>query len=309
MDAARGDVGRDERLDGARVERVEVAHASVLRQVAVQVDGGNAAAGELLSELLRAVLGAGEHDRASGCGDEVGEHVDARVGVDGEDVVLHRRDGRLRRIGLVRHRVRQELLDEHVDATVERRGEQQVLRLARHLRQDAFDAGQEAHVGHVVGLVEDADLDVGQVAEALAHEVFQTPGARDEDVDARLESLDLRVLPDAAEDGRVRQPGRRGQRLERVGDLVGELARRREDERARAVGVDLVARLVETGDERQQERERLARAGTAAAEDVAALERVGQRRGLDGCRRVDAELVEGLDEDGGHAEIGERGHR
>ena len=58
------------------------------------------------------------------------------------------------------------------------------------------------------------------------------------------------------------------------------------------------------GDDRQQEREGLAGAGAAAAEDVAAGEGVGQRGGLDGCGSGDARVAEDAVQACGHAEIG-----
>ena len=97
----------------------------------------------------------------------------------------------------------------------------------------------------------------------------------------RRRPCDLRVLADAAEDGAGGQAGGRGQRRERLVDLADQLAGRREDQRARRAGAGRAAGRGEPGDERQQEGVGLAGAGAAAAEDVAAGERVGQRRGLD----------------------------
>ena len=66
---ARGDVGRNQYADaigiGVRTERRQVAVASVLRQVPVQVDGGDAGGGQLLRELLGLVLRAREQDAAA----------------------------------------------------------------------------------------------------------------------------------------------------------------------------------------------------------------------------------------------------
>ena len=47
-----------------------------------------------------------------------------------------------------------------------------------------LDAGQEAEVGHVVGLVEHGDLDLVELRVPLADEVLEAAGAGDEDVDA-----------------------------------------------------------------------------------------------------------------------------
>ena len=89
------------------------------------------------------------------------------------------------------------------------------------------------------------------------------------------------------------QVERLAERRERVVDLLGELTGRHEDERAGAVRGARAAG--EAGEQRQAEGERLARAGLAAAEDVLAGQRVGQRPDLDGER-------------GGHAAPLERGH-
>ena len=101
----------------------------------------------------------------------------------------------------------QEALDQHVDRLVERGREEQALAAARRLVQDPAYAGQEAEVGHVVGLVEDGDLDLAEVAVTLADQVLEPAGAGEDDVDALAQALDLRVLADAAEDGLGGQAG------------------------------------------------------------------------------------------------------
>ena len=52
--------------------------------------------------------------------------------------------------------------------------------------EDAGDAGQEPEVGHVVGLVDDGDLDRVEADDPLLHQVFQPAGAGHDDVDAGL---------------------------------------------------------------------------------------------------------------------------
>ena len=60
-------------------------------------------------------------------------------------------------------------------------------------------------------------------------------------------------------------------------------------------------------DERDAEGDGLARAGRGAAAEVAAGAAVGDGEGLDGEGREDAACLQGGDELGGHAEIGEGG--
>ena len=169
--------------------------------------------------------------------------------------------------------------DELVDLAVERRGEQQALAAGGHHVEQRGDGGHEAHVGHVVGLVEDDDLDLVELAGALLDEVGEAARGGDDDVDAALERLTLLRERGAADDRADLQADRVGERLERVADLGGELAGRDEDEAAGALALRL--RAGEAGEQRQAEGERLAGAGPAAAEDVGAGERVAHRRGLD----------------------------
>ena len=79
--------------------------------------------------------------------------------------------------------------DEHVDRTVERGREQQRLALGRGQVEQALDLGQEAHVGHAVGLVDHDDLDVGEVDDPLGDEVLEAARAGDDDVDAAASAL------------------------------------------------------------------------------------------------------------------------
>ena len=61
------------------------------------------------------------------------------------------------------------------------------------------DGGQEAHVQHAIGLVEDQVLDTGEVAVAPGHEVYQATRSGDNNVGPPSERLNLRLFADAAE--------------------------------------------------------------------------------------------------------------
>ena len=73
------------------------------------------------------------------------------------------------------------------------------------LVEDRGDLGQEAHVGHVVGLVEHGDLHVAEVDRAAVDQVGEPARGGDEDVDAPVERLDLRLVGQAAGDQLVAQ--------------------------------------------------------------------------------------------------------
>ena len=78
-----------------------------------------------------------------------------------------------------------------VDAAVQRGGEQQPLAAGLGHVEDPGDVGQEAEVGHVVGLVDRGDLDLGERALALPDQVEQPAGGGDEQVDAAAQRGDL----------------------------------------------------------------------------------------------------------------------
>ena len=101
---------------------------------------------------------------------------------------------------------------------------------ARGHVEQSRDVGQEAHVGHVVGLVEHGDLDVGQRAGAALDQVEQPAGGGHDDVDATSESLDLATQRCATEDGDGLDADRVTEGLERLAHLHGELTGRHEDQ-------------------------------------------------------------------------------
>src|SRR3954471_19585960 len=140
-----------------------------------------------------------------------------------------------------------------------------------------------------------------------AEEAREPAGAGDDHVDTGGQGLHLRVLADAAEDGGGAHAERPGQRLHDGEHLVGQLAGRHEHERAGALRGPAAVGGREPGDQRQAEREGLARASAPAAEDVAPGEAVGQRGDLDGQRRGDAGGGQHLGQRGGDAEGVERG--
>ena len=168
----------------------------------------------------------------------------------------------------------------------------------RERRDDALDRGQEAHVEHAVGFVEDEDLESLEVDAALPHQVEQASGRGDEDVDPVGERVALRPDPDAAEDDRVAQVEVAAVGLEALADLGRELARRRQDERA-----DVAAEMAGIGrrglqalEDREREGRRLAGAGLRDAEQVAAREDVRDRLRLDGRGLGVALLGDGAEE-------------
>ena len=150
--------------------------------------------------------------------------------------------------------------------------------LGRGLREELLDVGEESEVEHLVGLVEDHDLDVLEAQQALAGEVEETPGGADDDLGAGLDLLDLSFVGLAAVDGRDDGGAVGGREGEVFGDLHAQLAGRHDDERLHA-GLRVGTERLQQG---EPETEGLARSGLGLADDVLAGETHRNGLGLDG---------------------------
>ena len=81
-------------------------------------------------------------------------------------------------------RIVQEGVGEALDLRRHGRREEQRLAGERNKLHDPLDVGDEAHVEHAVGLVDDQDLDAGQQQLAALEMVEQAAGGGDQHVDA-----------------------------------------------------------------------------------------------------------------------------
>ena len=163
------------------------------------------------------------------------------------------------------------------------------------LLEDPLDVGQEAQVEHLVGLVEHQHRQSAELQVALLGQVEQPARRADDDVDALLQGLDLRLVGPAAVDGGHGQLAVADREVLRRGgevavDLQAQLAGRHDDQRAGDAGER--SRLV-GGDALQQrhaEGEGLAHAGAGLADEVVAGQGERQRQLLDGEGVLDAVL-------------------
>ncbi len=179
-------------------------------------------------------------------------------------------------------RIVQELAGDALDLRRHGGGEEQGLARERDQLADALDVGDEAHVEHAVGFVDDQELDAGEQQPSALEVIEQATRRRDQHVDAAHELHVLIVERDAADDQRDVELLLGAVFDEAFFDLRCEFARRFEDERARhprprAAGL-------QHGQHRQREGGGLAGAGLRNAEHVAARKDVGDRLFLDGGR-------------------------
>ena len=155
------------------------------------------------------------------------------VGADLDQALLDvdvggRRAGDLDPLGIA-----QELGRQLLDRRRHGRREQQGLPVLGQLRADFLDVGDEAHVEHPVGLVDDQQLAVVEHDLAAAEQVHQPAGRGDQHVDALFQRLDLVAHLNAADQQRHRERVVFAVFLEILGNLHRQLARRLEDQRAR----------------------------------------------------------------------------
>lgn len=143
----------------------------------------------------------------------------------------------------------------------------------RDLVEQLGDLGQEAQVGHLVGLVEDGDAHVFEGAGAAVDDVAQAARSGDEDVDAALQGVDLVAHRRTAADDLHLQAEDVAVGLQGVRHLHRELAGRGEDDAAGALLLGAAAG--QRREQRQTEGEGLAGAGAATAEDVLAARASG----------------------------------
>ena len=287
VDPAGGDVGGDDGLGRAGGEPGQVALADPLAEAAVQVDRLDALVGQCLGQRDRAVAGAGEHDGAAVGLDQTDQGGDLVTETrHGERVVGHRGDGAGVGVELVGAGVAQVGADQRVDVTVEGGAEQHALAAAGGQPHQLVDGRVETEVAEVVGLVEDGDLDVVEEDVAVLEQVLQPTGRGDDEIGLLPELPGLLLVRRAAVDGGQLEADGRGERLDRGGDLVGQLAGRDHDQGPGVAGARAPAG--QTGQDREAERERLAGAGAGAAEHVVPGHGVGDDRGLDRGRLGDA---------------------
>ena len=142
----------------------------------------------------------------------------------------------------------------------------------------------EAHVEHVVALVEDYARDVVGLERAAAQVVEDSPGRADDHGSAVAQRAYLALHVEAADERRYADAHVRAEPGEFARRLLRELARRREDDYARRARA-----LLHFVEQRQREGERLSAAGARLHYEVVAGEAlVAQHGGLHRHRVLEA---------------------
>ena len=307
VDAAGGHVGGDQHPRAAVREAFQRALAGVLGQVAVDRHRVHAGGAELHGEPVGAVLGPYEEQGPRRPSRNFGGDRNLGVTADREDQVVHRVDRRGRRGHRVHGRALEVGLGELVHTAVEGCGEEQPLSVVGGEVEQLGDGRHEAEVSHVVGLVEDRDADLRQVALALFDQVLQATGGGDDDVGAAPELVDLTAHRGAAVDRHDFEVEGLAERRERIVHLLRQLAGRHQDQGAGGLGHS--RSTDQPGQDRQPKGQGLAGTSLTATQDIPAGDRVRQGAGLDSEGGFDTSTSEGGDELVGQTELVEGRHR
>ena len=166
--------------------------------------------------------------------------------------------------------------------------------------QHPVDLRPKTHVQHAIRFIQDEHAHVAQRDEPPFDQVLQTARRRNEDL-RTAGTLRLRADRGPAVDRGDTQRAGRGERLDLLDDLGGELTRRHEDQRGRTPG-----RARYALDEGDPEGECLAGAGGRRHEDVDAAEGVRQDEVLHREWCSDAAALERAHDTCAHAERRER---
>ena len=265
VDTARRNVCCHQDVVGARAKAAHGPIPLALGHVALKTHGAMPRLAELLGQSTGPALRAGEDNGriAVVAGKQVLEQCTLpRLRNQVQRVI----DGGSRRgIGQLDHvRVGQQIVSQPANVLRHRGREQQVLPTRRQCREDPANVRQEAHVEHVVRLVQHEGLDLAEMEQTPLEQVEHAARAAHHDLRAPSQCVDLASDRDAAIDRdhlHAREPG---ERAELGRDLGGELPGGGDHQCARA----LATVIEEPVEQRQRIGRRLASAGLGQAQHV-----------------------------------------
>ena len=181
IDAARGDIGRDQHADAPVLERLQRPFPLRLALIAMDHAGRQACSLKMLRHPVRPVLRAGKNERAAHAVvlQQLGQHWALAGCVDKDDALLHPLDRGRNRGDRDMYGRLQHLAGERRDLFWHRGAEQQRLPCGRNGLRNFADRHDEAEVQHVVRLVQHQNLDAVQHDGAVLHVVHQAAGRGD----------------------------------------------------------------------------------------------------------------------------------
>ncbi len=266
VETAGSDVGGDDDVQAAILERFDDALTLILGDIAVQRSSLVALGFQRGSQIQRGLLGPHKCDQGVEILDfqQAQHRLDLLVSMDHQVCLLDASDGLGLGSDLDVLRLAQVLLGNRADGMRQRGGEQHALAAFRHGFEDHFEVIHEAQLEHFIGFVENQEANGRQQATVAAQVVNQTARGRNDDLRALANGLELRAHGCATidrDDGQARHL--LGIGFECSGDLQGQFASRREDQCLHFLtsGIDL-------GQDRQRKGRGLAGTGLRLADHV-----------------------------------------
>ena len=233
VETARSHVGGHEDVDLTVLQLRDGALTLRLGDVAVDGSCREPARPQPLRQVFGGLLGAYEHDHRVELLDfeDTGQRVQFALV---RDLEIPLRDVR-RGPGLGLHRDLDRVLEVLLRQPADRLGhggrEQRHLLGLRRIAQDALDVFGKTHVQHLVGLVEDEVVQLGDVEGALVEVVDDTARRSDDDLCATAETRQLHGVALTAVDREHLHTWQMcGVAAERLGHLQREFTRRSQDE-------------------------------------------------------------------------------
>ena len=303
------DVGGHEQLGGSTAHPPHDTVALLLAHAAVERFGAIAATVERLGQLVDFGAGPAEHDGRRRCLDVEDPAECSGLVRAGDDVRALAYERRLARRGrgsrdLDAHRVVQVAAGDAGDPGRDRGREQHRLALVRRRVEDRLEVFGEAHVEHLVRLVEHDDLHGVEPQRAATDVVERSTRGGDDDVDAAGQCVELPSDVLAAIDRQDSRPQLPAVLVDRLGHLHRQLAGGHEDERDE---LGLAAGAGDTLQHRQGECGGLPGARGGLSDEVVTLEQWRDRLPLDRCRLFVPEGGERGEQLGPQAELTEAG--
>ena len=171
----------------------------------------------------------------------------------------------------------------------ERGREERGLAYGRRCAQDCLDVFDKTHAQHLVGLVQHDHVDLAQVEHLALHEIHEAARRPNDDVHTLIELANLGRIGRAAVDSEHTRAQVAAIFADRLGDLHGQLTRRRQHQRLHMIGAQ--RQVVEHG---QGEGCGLAGTGFGLAGHILAGHEHGNDSRLNGGRLGIAEGVDCL---------------
>jgi hypothetical protein len=290
VDAARGDIGRDQDAVLAGLEAIERLATLIERAIAVYLGGGVSHARHLVAQALGTELHARKDDSAAGVLlEKTLQERDFLPLRDDEKFLRDAIGGRARRRDLDLHGHLHVVGGELTDLAAQRRREEARLALFRNRFDDLADLWPETHIEHAIGLVDDEVIDGVETDSALVEVVDEAARCRDDDRGAAMQCIDLRTHTSSTDEDGGLDAQWAADLTHSLIDLEREFARRSQHERKCAASERVLHH-------RDTEGERLAGAGLGDTDDILALHTSRDRLALDGRRNSQPERVERLED-------------